>query len=290
MVPIAGVRDFKYRHEFAAIDRRVSLPNDLEVSQMTTQFNVASGAGTMSAEEFVTGGPMTEEILPFTVGVAHNEKQLERAVSLRQSAYARHVPEFAAKLKKPEVADSDPGSIVLFAESKLDGSVIGTMRIQTNRYGNLGIEESIELPDWLQGATLAEATRLGVAEGREGRLVKTVLFKAYFLYCQRALVDWMVITARRPLDRQYEALLFKDVFAPGEYIPMHHVGGIAHRVMAFHIPTAEMHWTAANHPLYDFMCRTWHPDILLDVAAVVAPAHFVPMGKSASGNTIAMPL
>lgn len=257
---------------------------------MTTQFNVASGAGSTSADEFFTSGRMTEEILPFTIRIVHNEKQLERAVTLRQSAYARHVPQFAAHLRKPEAADSDPGSIVLFAESKLDGSVIGTMRIQTNRYSSLGIEESVDLPTWLHGTTLAEATRLGVAEGREGRLVKTVLFKAYFLYCQRAQVDWMVITARRPLDRQYEALLFKDVFAPGEYIPMHHVGGIAHRVMAFHIATAEMRWTAAHHPLYDFMCRTWHPDILLDVGSGVVPEHFVPMGISTSGNTIAVPL
>lgn len=257
---------------------------------MTTHFDAAIQAGTMSADIVTTDRSMAEEILPFTVRIVRNNKQLERAVTLRQAAYARHVPEFAAQLRAPEPADSDPGSIVLFAESKLDGSILGTMRIQTNRYGSLGIEESIDLPDWLQGATLAEATRLGVAEGREGRLVKTVLFKAYFLYCQHAMIDWMVITARKPLDRQYEALLFKDVFAAGKYIPMHHVGGIPHRVMAFHIPTAEMRWTAAHHPLYDFMCRTWHPDIHIEVDETIALSHFMALGTSAAGNTIAVPL
>ena len=231
---------------------------------MTTYIDVAHRPGTASADAIAAVGRMSTEILTFTVRIASDEQQMERAVMLRQAAYARHVPDFAAQLKKPEAADFDAGSIVLIAESKFDGSVLGTMRIQTNSYGNLGIEESLELPDWLQGASLAEATRLGVSEGREGRLVKTVLFKAYFLYCQRAKVDWMVITARKPLDRQYEALLFKDVFAPREYIPMHHVGGIPHRVMAFHIATAEMRWTDSNHPLYGFMCNVFHPDIDLN--------------------------
>jgi hypothetical protein len=235
---------------------------------MTTSIDVASTIGTVSADTITAGRRMTKEVLPFTVRIASTDRQLERAVRLRQAAYARHVPEFAAQLEKPEAADADPGSIVLFAESKFDGSVLGTMRIQTNRYGNLGIEESIELPDWLHSASLAEATRLGVSEGREGRLVKTVLFKAYFQYCQRAKVDWMVITARKPLDRQYEALMFKDVMGPGEYIPMHHVGGIPHRVMAFHIATAEMRWIASNHPLYNFMCNVFHPDIDLDYGAL----------------------
>ena len=92
-----------------------------------------------------------------------------------------------------------------------------------------------------------------------------MLFKAYFDYCVDEDIDWMVITARSPLDRQYEALLFKDVFPGGAFIPMHHVGNIPHRVMAFEVATAETRWAAAHHPLYDFIFRTYHPDI--DVTA-----------------------
>lgn len=254
---------------------------------MTTRIDAANMTRTAPDATISTDVCMTREVLPFTVRIASNEQQMERAVMLRQAAYARHVPDFAAQLTRPEGADFDPGSVVLIAESKFDGSVLGTMRIQTNRYGDLGIEESIELPYWLQGASLAEATRLGVAEGREGRLVKTVLFKAYFLYCQCAKVDWMVITARKPLDRQYEALLFKDVFAPREYIPMHHVGGIPHRVMAFHVATAEMRWTDSNHPLYGFMCNVFHPDI--DLAHSTQPRITVPE-MLYSRNTMNAPL
>lgn len=206
------------------------------------------------------------ERLPFTIKAVTNEEQLHKAVGIRHLAYARHVPEFAKQLAEPEPGDSDPGSVVLVAESKLDGTALGTMRIQTNRFGQLKLEESVDLPDWLEGQTLAEATRLAISDGREGRLVKIVLFKAYFLYCLRAKIDWMVITARKPLDRQYEALQFRDVFPNQGPLPMRHVGNLPHRVMAFNVQTAEQCWIASRHPLYDFMCNVGHPDIQISTA------------------------
>jgi hypothetical protein len=204
---------------------------------------------------------MTEEKLPFTIQIATSEEQLQKAVQIRHAAYSRHVPDFAKQLQSPEPKDFEPGTVVLLAESKLDGTALGTMRIQTNHYSPLGLEQSVELPDWLQGRNLAEATRLGISEGREGRVVKTLLFKAYFLYCLHAEIDWMVITARKPLDRQYDALLFCDVFADGALIPMRHVGNIPHRVMAFEVGTAERRWAAASHPLFNYIFRTYHPDL-----------------------------
>jgi hypothetical protein len=208
---------------------------------------------------------MQEERLPFTVRVVRDEEALHKAVYIRQAAYARHVPAFAEKLKVPEPFDRADGSVILLAESKLDGSPLGTMRIQTNDYNDLTLSQSVELPAWLRNQSMAEATRLGVEIGRTGRLVKTVLFKAYYLYCVQADIDWMVITARPPVDRQYEALLFQDLF-PGRLMPMRHVNDIPHRVLAFEVGTAEERWAEANHPLTRFMVETRHPDIDLSPA------------------------
>jgi hypothetical protein len=189
------------------------------------------------------------------------EEDLWKAVRIRQSAYARHVPQFARQLEEPEAADREGGSIVLLAESKLDGTALGTMRVQTNRFHRLKLEDSVELPAWLQDRSLAEATRLGVGEGSIGRVVKTALFKAYYLYCMDQGIDWMVITARKPLDRNYEMLMFQDVFEPGSLFPMRHVGDIPHRVMAFEPADAKRLWTAAKHPLCTYIWDTHHPDI-----------------------------
>lgn len=210
-----------------------------------------------------TGLP--EELLPFTVRLVRNEADLNKAVQIRHAAYARHLPLFAETLKTAETDDVENGVVVLLAESKIDGSPLGTMRIQTNQYKPLSLEESIELPQWLRSRSLAEATRLGVTNATGGRLVTTVLFKAFYLYCHQIGSDWMVITARSPVDRTYERLLFTDVFPDAGYIPIHHVGNLPHRVMSSEVDTAEERWAAAKHPLFNFAFRTLHPDIQLDI-------------------------
>jgi hypothetical protein len=173
----------------------------------------------------------------------------------------RHVPGFASELTLPENADSEPGVVVLLAESKLDGSPIGTLRVQTNDYKPLTLEESVTLPIALRGQRLAEATRLGVTQERVGRMVTIALFKAFFSYCRQNRIDKMVITARSPVDRQYDRLLFSDVYPELGYIPFKHVGNLPHRVMCLDVNDAERLWTQARHPLLGFILHTFHEDI-----------------------------
>lgn len=206
---------------------------------------------------------MAEERLPFTVRVVADAEALDKAVHIRHAAYARHVPDLARGLLQPEEADFSDGSVVLLAESHLDGSPLGTMRIQTNRYAPLALEQSLALPPELGSCLLAEATRLGVAEGRVGTLVKTVLFKAFYLYCLHSDVDWMVVAGRAPVDRQYLRMLFEDVYPDMGYIPLAHASNLPHRVMKFEVRTAQQRWAAARHPLLQFMVQTHHPDISL---------------------------
>ena len=206
---------------------------------------------------------MAEEVLPFTVRLVRNENDLTKAVDIRQSAYARHLPEFAETLRVPESTDAQDGVVVLLAESKLDGSALGTMRIQTNRSAPLSLEHSVDLPDWLRVRPLAEAARLGVTDGKSGRLVKTMLFKAFFQYCQQTGIEWMVIAGRSPIDRQYERLLFSDVFPGMGYVPLLHANNLPHRIMSFEVGSAQRRWAEANHPLFDFIFRTHHPDLQL---------------------------
>jgi hypothetical protein len=220
--------------------------------------NGALAAGTM--EQVLPEARMTEERLPFTVRVVRSEEALQKAVTIRQAAYARHMPVLAERLRAPEPNDHDQGSVILLAESKLDGSPVGTMRIQTNRFNALSIEQGVELPAWLRNKSLAEATRLGVDLGRTGRVVKTALLKALYLYCVEANIEWVVVGARSPLDRQYDAYLFQDLF-PGQFIPMPQFNNIPHRVLAFDILGARARWEEAGHPLLGFMCHTHHPDI-----------------------------
>jgi pimeloyl-ACP methyl ester carboxylesterase len=161
----------------------------------------------------------------------------------------------------PESADTAPGYTVLLAENRLDGTPLATVRLQTNEYGPLALEGSIELPSWLRGRKLAEATRLAVAESVRGRFVTLVMFKAFFQFCLEEEVEWMVVGARPPLDRIYRSLTFHDVVPGGGFVSLQHTGGIPHRVLAFNVARAEALWRTASHPLYAFMGLTLHPDI-----------------------------
>ncbi len=215
------------------------------------------------------GAVAAVERLPFSVRVVRTDDHLAKAVSIRHRAYGRHVPALAEQLRLPEPLDHAKGCAVLLAESKLDGEPLGTMRIQTNRYRPLALEGSVTLPASLAGSSLAEATRLGVATGRVGHLVRTALFKSFYLYCVQAGIEWMVIGGRPPLDRMYTGLLFTDLFPSQPPIPLKHASNIPHRVLAFEVDSAEERWSAARHPLYDFVFRTRHPDI--DLGAVEMP-------------------
>ena len=219
---------------------------------------------------------LPSERLPFTIRRVAGEDSLRKAVGIRHAAYARHVPEFARSLAVPEVSDYDEDTVVLIAESKLDGSALGTARIRTNIYQPLHIEESVVLPAWLQGRRLGEVERLGVAEGRIGHMVKVALVKAFFEYFENEGIEWAVIAGRTPIDRQYEQLMFTDVFGEKEMVPLRHTGNILHRVMAFEIATGEERWRAAKHPLLKFFRETHHPDIDLGKQAPEREAQRAP--------------
>ncbi|WP_151638464.1 N-acyl amino acid synthase FeeM domain-containing protein [Noviherbaspirillum aerium] len=246
---------------------------------MHTEFNLnalknASDKNVAAPAFAVTNMQMKQERLPFTIKIVENDIDLYKAVQIRHQAYARHVPAFAESLRSPEAADYADDTVVLLAESKLDGSPLGSVRIQTNAYRSLSIEKSVVFPDWLEGYSLAEVTRLGIEEGRVGRIVKIALIKACFEYCARNGIDYAVAAGRAPIDRHYEQLLFEDLFPETGFLPLQHAGNLPHRVMFFEIATGEQRWTAANHPLLQFFCHTHHPDIMVTSSAKMKSSHF----------------
>lgn len=244
---------YDFTHEFAPSQSLSHSSNTVETAQ-------TSGSPPLPIDGL---SRLREERWPFTVRIARDDVALQKAISMRQSAYGRHLPDLAASMGEAEDSDREAGSLVLVAEARLDAAPLGTMRIQTNQHSALHLEASASLPAWLSHCALAEATRLGVVAGPMGRLVKTALFKAFYQHCLLNGIDWMVITARPPLHRQYQALMFQDVFPGHGLIPMAHVGGIGHHVLALDVGGARTRWQAAGHPLLDFMCQTVHPDLQL---------------------------
>ena len=225
----------------------------------------ANRFGSFGTAAPIPGAAHKVERLAFAVRPVRNDEDLAKAIFVRHAAYARHMPDFAEKLRCAESIDSEPGVVLLLAESKLDGAALGTLRIQSNAHAPLKVEQSVTLPRWLRDRPLVEVSRLGIVGGSVGRLVKTVLIKAAFQFCEQDGIDWALVAARAPLDKQYEQLLFEDLYPEQGFIPMRHGNNVPHRVMGFEIDTGKQRWTDANHPLLEFFCATAHPDITVQM-------------------------
>lgn len=203
------------------------------------------------------------EVLPFRVRLASTAKDLDKVVEVRSSAYTRHLPNQGQTLSRPEVDDEYPEVLLLLAERKLDGHVLGSMRLQPNLRRPLRIESVTALPGSYQGKRLMEFMRLGVENGMSGRMVMAALSKASFEICHAAGFDYIVAVGRRTTSHFYRSMLFDDAL-DGRMVPVPHAGNLPHSVYCLPVVEADQRWRTANHGLYSFMARTEHSDIQVD--------------------------
>ncbi len=219
----------------------------------------------MALVERIQAAVARTEILPFKIEVA-SEAQMKGVVQLRAASYGKHLPELGSKLREAEAADFELGCEVLVATSKLDGSVLGTLRTHANVMAPLPLEYSLKLPTEFRNMRMVESTRLCIKGNPGSSLVRTALFKAFHNYCLAQNADWMMATGRRPVDRIYDGLLFRDVGTANHFYPMTFTGGVPHRVMYLAPGQVQSLWTGARHALTEFFFERNHPDIDLSRA------------------------
>lgn len=199
--------------------------------------------------------------LPFTVRLVRTEEHLLKAVQVRAEAFLRHAPKLGAKLLEPEPADRARGNVVLLAESKATGDPEGSVRIETNVEVRTELESLVAMPDFLKGKRLAQVGRLGVRRGQGGTLVKQALFKSLYRYCLATQIDYLLIAARSPVDRDFIHWGFREVFEQPTLLSFPGQGSKMLRVFVVDIVAGERNWRQAGHPLYKFMVEDYHPDI-----------------------------
>jgi hypothetical protein len=215
---------------------------------------------------------MSIQRLRFSLGVARSEADLRAACRVRSASYGHHLPNLRTPFGEPDELDWSPDTAVFVARDRDSGEAVGTVRLATNGRQPLQIEHSAVLPEPLTDHVLAEVTRLAVLPGHDDPRVKLGLMKATYLYCMARQVQWMVIGARSEgLIRQYRRLGFTDLLAEGQMVPLAHAGNLPHRILGFDVRSAERNWHAAQHPFYDFMVGTYHPDIELFTEAIAKP-------------------
>jgi hypothetical protein len=211
--------------------------------------------------------PETTQTLPFRVRLAESAADLRQAVAVRTQAYGRHVPGMEEVLKEPEPDDFRDDAILLIAESKLDGQVLGSMRLITNAQQALHLEHELELPRLFQGRRLLEAWRLTVRNCEQGRMVAAALYKSLYEVSFHSCIDYVLVVARHPVDRLYKAMQFKEALG-GQKVTLSNTLNLPHGLYYLPVREADTLWRAAQCPTYPFMALTRHPDIEIDFDVV----------------------
>jgi hypothetical protein len=236
----------------------MQLPNE---SNKRIQGSLPSGADS----------ELSSSQLPFVVRVVRTEDHLRRVCEVRSQAYGRHVPEFGASLREPELFDREPGSVVFMVDDKATGQTIGTLRVHTNAHRPLPVQGVVTVPEGLSSKLLVEVCRLSVRPGFNKTEVTLALFKALYLYCLATQVQYMVVAAKKPLNGIYLSLGFEPLAGEQEqWVPLPYAHNIEHSVMKFSVPRAEQAWSEMGHPLHVFMSKTYHPDI--QIFSAVSPS------------------
>lgn len=203
--------------------------------------------------------------LPFTVRLARDQEDIEKVCLQRAQAYGRHQPDLVTRLtlSQPEADDLRDDVLILMAQSKESGEVVGALRLQTNLNQPLRFETELALPERFRGKHLLEAGRMTVRNGPEGRMVLPALVKAAFEISYRAGIDFSLLIGRAPIDRMYHAMQFQDVY-DGQKVVTSAQPGVPVTLFYMDITQADARWIGAACPLYGFMAQTLHPDIDID--------------------------
>lgn len=200
------------------------------------------------------------ERLPFRVRLADGQDDLERLVRLRATAYGRHVAGMEQVLALPEEDDLRLDVALIIAECKSSGEVLGSMRLVTNFTRPLHIETEVQLPQQFLRKKLMEAWRLTVRPGPAGRMVTAALYKVLYEASYFSGVDHVLVVARRPVDRLYQAMQFKEALK-GQKIALSNTLGLPHSLYHLPVKDADRLWREAHCALYSFMATVVHPDL-----------------------------
>lgn len=198
---------------------------------------------------------------PYRVRIVRTQEQLDSVVAVRCQAYGDKLQALASKVQQPGPLDFTHDPIVLIAENCMTGEAVGTLRVNTGPQ-ILDLLKDVQLPEDLTTERVAFVSRMAVIGDVHDRpLVRNLLQKAVFQLAVAKQLSRIVLLAVHPRERLFYRCGFKDVFSDGaprfpkflDYFPV--------KALYANTYALEREWRAEKHPLYDFLFRTFHPEI-----------------------------
>jgi hypothetical protein len=198
--------------------------------------------------------------LPFTVKFARVKSPIEEIQNLRHETFGDHYPDLVSFMREEDKRDWQDGSIVLYAQSKHNDEILGSLRATDNLKRPIQYEREVQLPDYLQGKVMASTNRFVIARGTGAVLVKMALIKAMYLYVVAAQIPYVMLAAMPPANRLYHRLGFKSLFEDERLFQLSDFPKpITLSVIETELFASEL--KRRNFPFYEFIFRQTHPDI-----------------------------
>ena len=198
---------------------------------------------------------------PYRVRIVRTREQLQLAVDVRYKAYTEKLQALASKVRQPGSLDFTHEPIVLLAENTLIDQPVGTLRINTGP-NFLATLKDINLPETIVGERVAFVSRMAVTGTvHERHLVRLLMQKAVFQLCIAKQLSRILLLAVEPRERLFYRCGFSDVFPDGNARFPAFLDGFPVKALYADTYSMERVWREQKHPLYDFLFRTFHPEI-----------------------------
>ncbi|MGA1870113.1 MAG: N-acyl amino acid synthase FeeM domain-containing protein [bacterium] len=187
-----------------------------------------------------------------------NQEDLIKALNIRWRGYVKY---FMNKEDLVDQYDFAPNVTLFLAEDE-HHKAVGTLRILDREYGNIELDEYIDVERILPNnvSRCAEVTRFSIPAHPQAKLIKLMLWKAFLLYCMRNRINNILISGRPVVRRAYKSLLFDEVGTHGTYYHPR-LGNLEHRCFICNIIKKKHLLSATNPSLYDFFFVKYHATI-----------------------------
>jgi hypothetical protein len=203
------------------------------------------------------------ERLPFEILFARTDELLpDIGIARFQTYFKHHADVPGANPPKLEPRDNQQGSFVIYAKCRLEGVILGSIRIQSNANRPLDLEliNPIVLPGNFYGQHLAFISRFSVVKSEVASLVRDALLKASMMYCDAIQAHHWVLTAEEVTSRLYHRIGFSiSKNAEGRSIE-------SDAPFPIYVSVAtkrdfETALSTKNARLHKFIFESFHPDI-----------------------------
>lgn len=215
-------------------------------------------------------------LLPIQVRIATCDEDFEGLCRVRSAAYGRHRYTDGVSENLSVIDDNDRNSVLLIAEEKETGSIIGTIRVNSSLRGKVSILPSMGISE-LGGASFVYLDRFATAKHPLAEVAALALIKAEWFHCYHEGVIWVIAAALPALRLRYQAVGLRPLNGPDTTFEVPQLHALKYTAMGERLRGLQANLLSHSPALCPFFLEQYHPDILIPMPEELAVALVAPV-------------